>query len=191
MRRADAQFLWVIHPFNGLYVYVCEPQGLRNASEHAYDRLGTVFGDMVKADRLARHADGLHVLGDSLEELHGNLKEVLEQLQKCGMTLKPSKVIVDPVNSVLFGWRLEGDRWFPTEHTISTLASCKRPSTVKKMRSFLGAFKQFTDLVPQYAVLLHPLEVVQAGRGSGEKVEWTEELSAAFKAAQRATEGSL
>ena len=141
MRRADAQFLWVIHPFNGLYVYVCEPQGLRNASEHAYDRLGTVFGDMVKADRLARHADGLHVLGDSLEELHGNLKEVLEQLQKCGMTLKPSKVIVDPVNSVLFGWRLEGDRWFPTEHTISTLANCKRPSTVKKMRSFLGAFK--------------------------------------------------
>ena len=112
MRRADAQFLWVIHPFNGLYVYVCEPQGLRNASEHAYDRLGTVFGDMVKADRLARHADGLHVLGDSLEELHGNLKEVLEQLQKCGMTLKPSKVIVDLVNSVLFGWRLEGDRWF-------------------------------------------------------------------------------
>ena len=96
---------------------------------------------MVKADRLSRHADGLHVLGDSLEELHGNLKEVLERLQKCGMTLKPSKVIVDPVNSVFFGWRLEGDRWFPTEHTISTLANCERPSTVKKMRSFLGAFK--------------------------------------------------
>ena len=131
MRRADAQFLGVIHPFNRLYVYVCEPQGLRNASEHAYNRLGTVFWDMVKADRL----------GDSLEELHGNLKEVLEQLQKCGMTLKPSKVIVDPVNSVFFGWRLEGDRWFPTEHTISTLANCERPSTVKKMRSFLGAFK--------------------------------------------------
>ena len=190
MRRADAQFLGVIHPFNGLYCYVCEPQGLRNASEHAYDRLGKIFGDMVRKDELARHADGLHVLGDTFQELYRNFLEVLLRLRNCGMTLKPSKVIVAPLNSVLFGWKLEGTRWIPTEHTTSALANCEKPSTVKKMRSFLGAFKQFTDLVPDYAVLLHPLEKVQAGRGSGEKIEWTAELTEAFAAAQKAT-GSL
>ena len=187
MRRCDAQFLGVIHPFNGLFVYVCEPQGLRNVSENAYNRLGMIFGDMVRNDRMTRHADGLHVLGDTVEELFDNFSEVLHRLKKCGMTLKPSKVTVAPVNSILFGWRLEGSRWIPTEHTTSALANCERPSTVKKMRSFLGAFKQFTDLVPKYAVLLHPLEAVQGGRGSGEKIDWTEELIKAFEAAQRAT----
>ena len=187
MRRQDAQFLGVIHPFNGLYVYVCEPQGLRNASEHAYERLGRIFGDMVREDRMTRHADGLHVLGDTEEELYINLREVLSRIQQCGLTLKPSKVEVGPINSVLFGWRLEGSRWVPTEHTTSALASCEKPTTVKKMRSFLGAFKQFTDLVPGYAPLLHPLEAAQAGRGSAEKIEWTDDLSKAFAAAQKAT----
>ena len=188
MRRCDAQFLGVVHPFNGLYVYVCEPQGLRNASEHAYDRLGMIFGDMVREDRMTRHADGLHVLGDTLVELYNNLEEVLFRIRKSGMTLKPSKLEVAPVNSVIFGWRLEGSRWLPTAHTISALATCEKPTTVKKMRSFLGAFKQFTDLVPGYAPLLHSLETAQAGRGSAERIEWTEDLSKTFTAAQKATE---
>ena len=188
MRRCDAQYLGVVHPFNGLYVYVCEPQGLRNASEHAYDRLGMIFGDMVREDRMTRHADGLHVLGDTLEELYVNLAEVLYRVKRSGMTLKPSKFEVAPVNSIIFGWRLEDGMWRPTSHTTSALATCERPTTVKKMRSFLGAFKQFTDLVPCYAPLLHPLEVAQAGRGTTERIEWTEELKKAFAKAQKATE---
>ena len=187
MRRADAQFLGVIHPFNGLYCYVVEPQGLRNASEHAYDRLAKIFGDMVKEDRMTRHADGLHVLGDTEEELYENLREVLSRIQRCGLSLKPSKVCVAPVSSILFGWRLDGVKWMPTEHTISALATAERPSTAKKMRGFLGSFKQYTDLVPHYAPLLHPLEAVQAGKGSGEYIEWTDDLVKAFEAAKKAT----
>ena len=187
MRREDAQYLGVEHPFNGLYVYACEPQGLKNASEHAYMRLGRIFGDMVREDRLTRHADGIHVLGDDYEELYDNFAEVLKRLKNCGMTLKPSKVIISPHSSVLFGWRLEGSKWSPTAHTTSALAKCEKPTTVKKMRSFLGAFKQFTALVPEYAVLLHPLEMVQAGRQSSDKIEWNDELTKAFEAAQAAT----
>ena len=188
MRRCDAQFLGVNHPFKGLYVYVCEPQGLRNASEHAYQRLAVIFGDMVRTDRMTRHADGLHVLGDTEQELYNNLSEVLFRVKESGLTLKPSKVTVAPVNSILFGWKLEDGKWFPTEHTISALAKCPKPTTAKKMRSFLGSYKQYTELMPRYAPLLHPLETAQGGKSSGEAINWTDELTKAFEAAQKSTE---
>ena len=187
MRREDAQYLGVVHPYQGLFVYVCEPQGLKNASEHAYERLAVIFGDLCRQEKMTRHADGLHVLGDTVEELYANLELVLERCKLAGLTLKPSKVIIAPKNSILFGWKLEGSRWLPTEHTLSALATCEAPNTVKKMRSFIGAFKQFSDLVPGYAKLLHPMELVAAGKESREPIEWTEDLTKVFKLAQEAT----
>ena len=38
MKIEDCQYLATPHPFKGLRVYICEPQGLRNASEHSYER---------------------------------------------------------------------------------------------------------------------------------------------------------
>ena len=46
MKIEDCQYLATPHPFKGLRIYVCEPQGLKNASEHAYERLGLVYGDL-------------------------------------------------------------------------------------------------------------------------------------------------
>ena len=187
MTREDAQYLGVVHPYQGLFVYVCEPQGLKNASEHAYERLARIFGDLCRQEKMTRHADGLHVLGDTMEELYENLAIVLERCKLSGLTLKPSKVIIAPKNSVLFGWKLEGCKWLPTEHTLSALASCEKPKTVTKMRSFIGSFKQFSDLVPGYAKLLHPMELVAAGKEGREPIEWTEDLDNIFKQAQEAT----
>ena len=36
MKKSDIQFLGTNHPYKGLRVYTCEPQGLRGASEHSY-----------------------------------------------------------------------------------------------------------------------------------------------------------
>merc|ERR1712101_33870 len=126
--KKDAEYLGVFHPYKGLYVYACEPQGLKNASEHAYERLAVIFGDLCREEKMTRHADGLHVLGDTVQELYDNLSLVLERCWLAGYRLKPSKIIVAPKRSVLFGWRLEGVRWLPTEHTISALAGCEKPT---------------------------------------------------------------
>ena len=39
MKREDLQYLATQHPYKGLRIYKVEPQGLRGASEHAYERL--------------------------------------------------------------------------------------------------------------------------------------------------------
>ena len=57
MKIKDCQYLATPHPFKGLRIYTCEPQGLKNASEHAYERLGLVYGDMCGDERMTRMAD--------------------------------------------------------------------------------------------------------------------------------------
>ena len=103
MKIEDCQYLATPHPLKGLRVYVCEPQGLKNASEHAYERLALVYGDMCAEDRMTRMADGLYILGNTLESLLDNFIEVLSRARFCGLTFKPSKSIIVPQTTTLFG----------------------------------------------------------------------------------------
>ena len=184
MRIEDSQYLATPHPFKGLRVYTCEPQGLKNASEHAYERLARIYGDMCGEERMTRMADGLFILGDSLENLAANFREALSRARLCGLTFKPSKVVVAPVNTVIFGWKKEGAGWKPTSHTISPLTKAEPPITVKQLRSWLGSYKQITNCINNYAALLGPLEDIIGGRASAERIVWTEELIKTFDKAK-------
>ena len=79
MKKEDIQYLATPHPYKGLRVYCVEPQGLRNASEHAYERLARIFGDLCGEEKMTRMADGLYVLGNTLEILETNFREVLSR----------------------------------------------------------------------------------------------------------------
>ena len=188
MKIEDCQYLATPHPFKGLRVYTCEPQGLKNASEqteHAYERLARVYGDMCGQERMTRMADGLFVLGETLEELEVNFREVLSRARLCGMTFKPSKISIAPVNTVLFGWKKVGDGWRPTSHTVSPLTKADPPTTVKQMRSWLGSYKQLTSCISKYATLLGALEDVVGGKSSAERIVWTKELVKVFEVAKK------
>ena len=102
LQQSDIKYLGTVHPFKGLRVYTCDPQGLKGASERSYEKLLRIYGDMVQAGQLAQMADGLHVLGDSIEELASNYKQVLTRADLCHLTLKPSKVVVCPQKINLF-----------------------------------------------------------------------------------------
>ena len=137
LQQEDVKYLGTIHPFKGVRVYTCDPQGLKGASERSYEKLVRIYGDLIQSGKLAQMADGLHVLGSTIQELAQNYVEVLNRAELCGLTFKPSKVIVCPRNIKLFGWELRDHVWHPTAHTISALVNAPRPITVKQMRSFL------------------------------------------------------
>ena len=87
MRKSDMKYLATNHPFKGLRLYQCEPQGMRGASEHSYERLTRVYGDLCQAGKMARQADGLFIGGSTMQELLNNLQEVFERTRNCGFTL--------------------------------------------------------------------------------------------------------
>ena len=186
MKEEDSRYLATPHPYKGLRIYAVEPQGLRNASEHSYERLARIYGDMCADERMTRMADGLYILGDTLEELKKNFEEVLIRGRNSGLTFKPSKVIIAPLDTVLFGWQKINSGWRPTEHTITPLTKAEPPTTVKQLRSFNGSYKQLTDCIKDYAILLGPLEEATAGKKSAERVVWSETLKNAFDKAKNA-----
>ena len=188
MKKEDIQYLATPHPYKGLRVYCVEPQGLRNASEHAYERLARIFGDLCMEERMTRMADGLFILADTVADLYGNFSTVLQRAKNAGLTFKPKKIIIAPRETVLFGWKKVDDGWSPTNHTISPLLKAHEPSTVKQLRSFLGSIKQLTECIKDYAAILSPLEQAVAGKSSSEKLCWTEELSKHFQNAKDSLE---
>ena len=186
MRKEDMQYLATPHPYKGLRVYTVEPQGLRNASEHSYEKLTRIYGDLRQAGKMTCMADGLYVVADTLLELHETFIEVLDRARKCGLTFKPKKIVIVPKNTVLFGWRKIDNGWRPLDHAVSPLTRAEEPTTVKQLRSFIGSYKQLTDCIKSYATLLSPLEKTVGGRESAEKIQWTHELSESFKLAKEA-----
>ena len=130
------------------------------------------------------HADGLYVGGDVPEDTYVNLKQVFSRLRNCGMTIKPSKLVICPKSVTLFGWKLTDGGWSPLPHKVSPLKDTPLPKTVKMLRSFLGSYKQLSSCLSDYAVTLSPLEKIVGGKSSAEKIIWTDELTTTFNKAK-------
>jgi hypothetical protein len=70
-------------------------------------------------------------------------------------------------------------------HRIATLSTCDHPSTVKGMRSFVGAYKVLARVIPNCDDIMSSLDDVSAGRSSQDKIEWTDDLHHMFANAQK------
>ena len=186
LRREDCAFLGVQHPYRGVYIYTASPQGLKNYSEKSYDCLARVYGDMIRDGKLTRMEDGIFPTTDSEEELLENYQETLHRAFLSGFTFKPSKTRIAPKSTVIFGWKLEDGKWSPQEHGISSIARSKRLVTIKQLRGFLGSYKQLSDTIKDYSILLSDLEKVVGSRGSSEKITWTDQLIKSFETAREA-----
>ena len=188
--REDSEKLAVYHPYGGLRVYTVCPQGLRNSAEWGSEILARIYGDLVQQKKCTRIADQIYVLGNSLEELVDNFKVVLHRARQSNLTFKPSKVVICPETTIILGWKKKGKQWFPTEHVLSPLAQAEPPSTVKKMRGWLGAYRQIAKTIPQHATVLKSFEKMVGGKNSRDKIVWTPDLLAEFDSAKKSVETS-
>lgn len=182
--REDSAKLAICHPYEGLRVYVVSPQGLRNSAEYGSEILARIYGDMVKEKKCTRIADQLYILGGSLMELSENFKLALQKARNANLTFKPSKVVICPKSTVILGWKKTDHTWFPTDHVLSPLSLAEPPSTVKKLRGWLGAFRQVAKTIPNHAILLQPFEKLVGGKNSKDRIVWTPELLDRFKSAK-------
>ena len=183
--REDSAKLAVAHPYGGLRVYTVCPQGLRNSAEWGSEILARIYGDMVRQNKCTRIADQIYVLGNSVIELSENLKMVMQRARNSNLTFKASKIIVCPASTVILGWKKHFSQWIPTNHVMSPLSAAEPPSTVKKMRGWLGAYRQIAKTIPGHAIVLQPFEKMVGGKNSRDKIEWSPDLLEKFDKAKQ------
>ena len=69
MQKVDVQYLGTVHPFKGVRVYTCDPQGCKGASERGYEKLVRIYGDLIQDEKLAQMADASMCWGKLLMRL--------------------------------------------------------------------------------------------------------------------------
>lgn len=149
-----------------------------------------VLGDLIQERVVAKIADDLYYGANSPEELLHNWRQVLQALHKCNLRLSASKTSINPKSAVLLSWFWNSGTLQASPHRVATLSSCSAPETVRRMKSFIGAYKVLARVIPQCSSLLVPLDNVIAGRQSHEEIVWTDGLLSPFRRAQTAISSS-
>ena len=139
---------------------------------------------------MAKIADDLYCGGNTPEELIANWTRVLQALHKNNLRLSARKTIIAPRSTTILGWLWSAGRLQASPHRIAALASVPPPKTVQGLRSFIGAYKVLSRVLPGYALMLDPLDQASAGKQSRDIITWTDDLHDAFKKAQEALSSS-
>ena len=135
---------------------------------------------MLTNGNVTKIADDLYCGADDITNLIETWRSVLEALAKCDLRLSPSKTVICPSSTIILGWMYSQGNLSATKHPIATLSSCDPPVTVKGLRSFIGTYKVLSRVIKGCSNILAPLDRYVAGRGSAERLTWTEDLQNVF-----------
>ncbi|KAL9978907.1 hypothetical protein ACROYT_G016491 [Oculina patagonica] len=186
LSRDSMEYCGVATPFRGVRVYARSAMGMPGSETALEELMSRVLGDLLQEGIVAKIADDLYCGGNSPEELLQNWTKVLQALNKCDLRLSASKTVINPQSTTILGWIWNCGTLSASPHRIAALASCPAPDTVARMRSFIGAFKVFSRVIPGCSTLLAKLDDTVAGRESNETIQWTDDLTASFHNAQTA-----
>ena len=143
-----------------------------------------VLGDFIEEGFVAKLADDLYCGADSPEALLHNWQRVLQALDRCNLHLSPTKTVICPKTTSILGWIWSQGRLSANPHRIAALASCPLPSTVKGLRSFIGAYKVLSRVLLNCSNVIDPLECALTGLQSSDRLMWDENLTSRFKSVQ-------
>ena len=122
--------------------------GMAGSKTALEELMSRVLGDLLKEGIVAKIADDLYCGGNSPSKLLSNWKKVLQALHKCDLRLSASKTIINPQSTTILGWVWNSGTLSASPHRIAALASCPKPDTLTRMRSFIGAIKVLSHVIP-------------------------------------------
>ena len=173
-------------PYKGIRVYTRSAMGMPGSETCLAELMCRVLGHLIQDGRVAKLADDLYCGGHTPEEALENWSLVLAALQHNNLRLAPHKTKICPRSTTILGWIWQTGTLQASPHRLSALAAVDPPKTVQGMRSFVGAYKVLSRVLPGYAQYLHPFDLLTAGRQSKERIVWTDELTTQFRLAQSA-----
>ncbi|XP_073234993.1 uncharacterized protein [Porites lutea] len=191
LAKESMKYCGVATPFKGVRVYVRSAMGMPGSETALEEVMCRVLGPLLQDGSVAKIADDLYCDSNTPQELLHNWKRVLQALHKCNLHLSAHKTIISPKTTTILGWIWNAGSLSASPHRLNTLATYPEPNTVARLRSFIGAYKVLSRVIPRCSSYLAPLDAVAAGRPSQESINWTDNLRAAFRSAQNALSSAL
>ena len=122
MRKSSMKFCGVVSPFKGLLVYRVGVMGLPGVEVALEELTSLVLGDLVQAGVVAKVADDIYIGGNTVEELHNNLKVVFHRFQENNLKLSARKTVIAPKEVNVLGWIWSAGQIKASPHRLAALA---------------------------------------------------------------------
>ena len=190
LSKSSMKYCGVATPFKGVRVYTRSAMGMPGSETCLEELMCRVLGDLIQEGCVVKLADDLYCGGETVQQVLNNWSRLLDALHKNNLRLSARKTVICPRSTVILGWIWSNGTLKASPHKIATLSSVDPPVTVQGLRSFIGAYKVLSRVLPMYANLLHPLELMVAGKKSHEKITWNDSTLADFRKAQDALQNN-
>ena len=183
--KDSRKYCGISTPFKGTRVYLTAAMGMPGSETALEEIVCRVFGSLIYDNQAAKIADNLFCGGNTLDELCTNWEQLVKAASRNDLSLSPAQTIINPKSTTVLGWLWSEGKLSATPHTLCTLQTCKTPETVKQLKSFIGAYKILSRVIPECAKVISPLDTIAAGRQSSEKIIWNDQNMKCFTNAQQ------
>ena len=184
LTKSSMKYCGIATPFKGIRVYTRCAMGMPGSETALEELMSRIVGDLIEDGSVAKNADDLYVGGDSPQALLNNWKTLLTRLDEANIKLSARKTVIAPKQTTVLGWIWNCGTLKADPDKLSALSTCDQPSTTKGLRSYIGAYKVLSRVIPNCASFLQPLDRATHGKKSADKIEWDDHTRDAFKSAQ-------
>ena len=175
---SDVHKTAITTPF-GLYEFVRMPFGLRNAAQ-TFQR----FVDQVIRGLpfVYAYIDGILIASESPEQHEVHLRLLFARFQQYSVVINPSKCSFGVSELQFLGHHINELGISPLPEKVTVIQDYPQPTSLKKLRGFLGLVNFYRRFIPDCAEILHPLNDLLAGQGktSCKPLVWTPVCDRAF-----------
>ena len=173
----------IITPF-GLFEFLRMPFGLRNAAQTFQRFIDQVLHGLPFC---YAYIDDLLIASSCPEEHQQHLRQVFHRLSEHGIIINPSKCRFGVSELEFLGHTVNSQGVRPSDTKVKAITDFPRPTSLRKLREFLGLVNLHHRFIPQCASILGPLNnLLTTPHGKDHTLEWTEAATTAFNKVKEA-----
>jgi len=171
----------------GLFQFRRMPFGLRNGPSIFQRVMQGILAPYLWIFCLV-YIDDIVVYSKTYEDHITHLDQVLEAIEKAGITLSPNKCHLFYGSILLLGHKVSRLGLSTHEEKVKAIIELDRPRKLSQLQTFLGMVVYFSAFIPYYASICSPLfQLLHKGC----KWKWGAEEEYAFHSAKEALRSSL
>ena len=175
---ADIPKTAITTPF-GLYEFQRMPFGLRNAAQTFQRFMDQVLRGL---DFCYTYIDDVLIASKNSEEHKVHLRTVLERFVSCGMLINPAKCILGVSDLRFLGHHVNSEGVSPLPEQVQIIRDFPQPTSLRKLREFLGLVNFYHRFIPHCADILTPLNsLLKTTSNNSRTLHWTDTATTAFK----------
>eukprot|EP00794_Sanderia_malayensis_P005072 gene5072-biopygen4130 len=174
---ADIHKTAITTPF-GLFKFVRMPFGLRNAAQTFQRFIHQVLRGL---DFVFAYIDDLLIASSSEDEHLQHIDILFARLTEYGIVLNPAKCVFGASSLDFLGHHISARGISPLRSKVQAIEELSPPTSLRKLREFLGLVNFYRRFIPNCASIIQPLTDLLSPKKTKETLQLSEEAITAFR----------